>query len=342
MGTSGAFIAVCVAAIAKGGPALLATLVVISSVVPVRAGGAAVPAAQDSHADGGGNGDHADRGHGHADRVRHADPGARGCATAGGAGERPGHGAGHYRAGPEGDRSATPLGAGDRRRRRFAGGSVIRPVRRRRRWAGGMGRHSQHRVARPRPELWAPVLGAVAVVRVRDPGRRHRDDRRRRGNPARVVAPAAGRRLPRGAGRGGRGRRRQPAFRSRRHGTEHHLFHQHRGNRADRRRRARRRSRHRCHLRSAGLPAQGARGGAGDSAPGGGSVHHRAPGHALRHRDEDGDPGWDRLSQGLGGRGLFLGRGGVPKWRDLSRVLRRVRRRPAAERHDCRRAWWRF
>ena len=154
------------------------------------------------------------------------------------------------------------------------------------------------------PVFWA-LLPAFVFVTL---GRRHRNDRRRRGDPAGVVAPAARRRFPRGAGCGGRGRRRQPALRPRRHGAEHHLFDQHRGDRTHRRGGARRRGRHRRHLPGTGLPAQGARRGAGDSAPGGGGLHHRTAGDAVRHRHEDGHSGRHRLPQGPGRGDVVLGR----------------------------------
>ena len=73
MGTSGAFIAVCVAALVKGGPATMASLIVRVIAVPVRAGGPAVAAASDIHAGRCRNGDHADRRNGHAGRIRFID-----------------------------------------------------------------------------------------------------------------------------------------------------------------------------------------------------------------------------------------------------------------------------
>ena len=66
MGTSGAFIAISVAALREGGPALLAVLGPRFLPVPVRAGFPAHLAAPRDHPDGRRDRDHADRGHGDA------------------------------------------------------------------------------------------------------------------------------------------------------------------------------------------------------------------------------------------------------------------------------------
>ena len=91
MGTSGAFIAVCVAALVNGGPATMASLIIVSSLfqfalayrlsllrrifTPVVAG----------------NGHHADNGNGDADRIRLADGCSRWHITGGGPGGCPGY-----------------------------------------------------------------------------------------------------------------------------------------------------------------------------------------------------------------------------------------------------------
>ncbi len=116
------------------------------------------------------------------------------------------------------------------------------------------------------------------------------------------------------------------------------LFDQHRGDRAHRGRSAQRRGGHRGDLRGAGVPAQGARRGAGDSGAGGRGLHHRAAGDAVRHRDEDGGAGRHRLPQGTGGRCFVLGRSRLPERRGVPGVLLAGGRRAAAERHDGRRS----
>ena len=72
MGASAAFISVCIGAASAGGPALLATLVVVSSFCSARAVRAAIAVPAGAHADRLGNGHHADSGHGDAGRVRSA------------------------------------------------------------------------------------------------------------------------------------------------------------------------------------------------------------------------------------------------------------------------------
>ena len=166
--------------------------------VSVRTRRGALPVAAHPDSDRGGDGDHADRGHGHAHRVRHAE----GCAGERGAGgradQRSGNRAGDHRAGAEGHRSAPPLGTRHRRGRRLGGRRTVRSLRR---GIGGrrrVDRRAVSRLAGLRSEFRAGLLGAPAGVRVRDPGRCHRDDRRWRGHPARVLAAAAGGGLWRG------------------------------------------------------------------------------------------------------------------------------------------------
>ena len=72
MGTSGAFIAVCVAALKLAGPATMASLIVISSLFQFLAGVSTLAAAPHFHAGCYGHRDHADRGHGDAHHLRFA------------------------------------------------------------------------------------------------------------------------------------------------------------------------------------------------------------------------------------------------------------------------------
>ena len=74
MGTSGAFIAVCVTAIAEGGPAMLATLVIISSLFQFFACMAAVDVSPNTYPCGVWNRHHVDSGYRHANCVQYADP----------------------------------------------------------------------------------------------------------------------------------------------------------------------------------------------------------------------------------------------------------------------------
>ena len=67
MGTSGAFIAVCVTALAEGGAAMLATLVIISSLFQFALSTRLSLLQADHYADRGWNGDHVDRGDRYAD-----------------------------------------------------------------------------------------------------------------------------------------------------------------------------------------------------------------------------------------------------------------------------------
>ena len=85
MGASGAFIAVCIAAVSAGGSALLATLVVVSSFVPLVLSARLSLFQRVLTPTVSGNGHHADTGHGDAGRVRSA------CGRAGG---KPGAGGG--------------------------------------------------------------------------------------------------------------------------------------------------------------------------------------------------------------------------------------------------------
>ena len=192
MGTSGAFIAICVAAIAQGGPAMLATLVVISSLfqfllawrlsllrriltptvsgtvimlIPVTV----MPIVFDM-----------------LSQVPEGTPefGAPLAAPC----DHPRH----VRHLPEGAGSSPPLGAGRRYRRRLRGRRVLRLLRSRGHRRGIVGGGAGRRMAGLRYRLRPDLLGAPAGVRIRDPGRRHRDGGRRHRHPAGLLAQAAG------------------------------------------------------------------------------------------------------------------------------------------------------
>ena len=70
MGTSGAFIAVCIGALVTGGPATMASLIVISSLFQFAAGRAAGAAATHLHAGGHRHGDYVDCRHGSTAALR--------------------------------------------------------------------------------------------------------------------------------------------------------------------------------------------------------------------------------------------------------------------------------
>ena len=96
-----------------------------------------------------------------------------------------------------------PLGARHRHRRRLRGGWILRHLRS----SAALRRHRgsachQGEMAGLRPRLRAGLLGPATGFRVRNPRRRHRDGRRRRRHPARLLAQAPGGGLPRGPGRG--------------------------------------------------------------------------------------------------------------------------------------------
>ena len=78
MGTSGTFIAVCVAAMVQAGPALMATLIAVSSLFQFVLAGRLSLLRRIFTPVVSGTGNHAGRGRRHANSVRHADPGARG------------------------------------------------------------------------------------------------------------------------------------------------------------------------------------------------------------------------------------------------------------------------
>ena len=85
-----------------------------------------------------------------------------------------------------------------------------RPCRR-----GPVDRLAQGRMAGLRPRLRTSLLGTAPGVPVHRTGVHDPDDQRLPGHPARILAPAAGDGFPGGAGRGGRGWHRQPAVRPR-------------------------------------------------------------------------------------------------------------------------------
>ena len=131
MGTSGAFIAVCVAAIAEGGPAMLATLVVISALFQFALSARLSLFRRIPDAGRCGHGTHADRGNGDADRLRHAQGRAGRDSGAGRTAERARDPTRHHRHRPESHGYDAPVGAGYRRRHRLGGRRVFRSLRRR-------------------------------------------------------------------------------------------------------------------------------------------------------------------------------------------------------------------
>ena len=132
-------------------------------------------------------------------------------------------------------RGLEAVGAGGRRGRgsdRLHAARALRPEQR----GGGALVRPAGRLAGLRLLVRTVVLGAAAGVRAGDRHRRRRDDRRCRGDPARLLAAPAGSGLPGGPGRGGRRRRRQPAVGPLRHGAQHDLLDQRLHHRADRHR----------------------------------------------------------------------------------------------------------
>ena len=79
------------------------------------------------------------------------------------------------------------------------------------------------RMAGPRSRLRADILDASSRVFAGGHHRRHPDGQQRRRRPARLLAPAPGGGFPGGAGRGGRRRSKQPALRPRGNDAEHVL-----------------------------------------------------------------------------------------------------------------------
>ena len=83
MGTSGAFISVCVAALAEGGPGLMAMLILVSALVQFLFRREALTASPNSDSSCCRYRDHAHSGNRAPDRLRHVDPGCRGCSLDG-------------------------------------------------------------------------------------------------------------------------------------------------------------------------------------------------------------------------------------------------------------------
>ena len=147
MGPSAAFIAVCITAVAEGGPAMLATLVVITSLVPpcTFLSAFAVPADLDAYCRG--NCHHADTNHGNASHIEPAishtarDPGlicSAECAC------NNNH---HQRHRAKGDRSTAPVGTCHRRCRRLGNWRLLRSIRHGPRRRGFVDRHTHERMA---------------------------------------------------------------------------------------------------------------------------------------------------------------------------------------------------
>ena len=259
MGTSGAFISVCITAIAEGRTRHAGDPGRHFLPVPVRAGFAPVAVQAHLHADRRRDRHHADPGCGHADHLQDAGRRAEGRAGRRGAGLRPDCRRRHRRDRPQSDGCSAAVGAGNRDRGSLLRRRIFRHLRCGADRRCGVDRASSRRLAGLRPGFRPGVLVVAAGFRFRHPGRCARDDRRFRRHPACLLAQAAGGGFPRRTGRGYGGRRRQPAVRPRRHGPQHDLFDQHCGHRADRGRRALRRHGGRRDLCRPRLLPQGAR-----------------------------------------------------------------------------------
>ena len=144
-------------------------------------------------------------------------------------------------------------------------------------------------LARNGPVVRCPVLRPAGSLRHRHDHRRHRDLRRRHRDTARIPPQPGAGGLQGGSTGAERGRRRQPALRPCRHGSEHDLLQQHLHCRPDGRGRPARRPLRRDRHRRGGLRAQDRGAAAGGSRTGRGRVHlhiHRAavpPGRAHGH-----------------------------------------------------------
>ena len=191
MGTSGVFIAVCVAALAEGGPPLMATLVIASSlfqfvfaarlswlrriVTPTVAGCVVMLIAVTVMPIAFFGPRPRSRG-----RFAARQPGLRRVDSA----RLRGGGAARVR-------GVAVVGAGDGHRRRLRRRGRVRPLRHRageRRVVGGPARRE---LAGPGPGIRPGVLGAAAGFPSRHCGRSHRDGGRRHRHPAGLVARAA-------------------------------------------------------------------------------------------------------------------------------------------------------
>ena len=230
------------------------------------------------------------------------------------------------------------MGLGDRRSGGMPGRGRVRYLRHGDRGRSALVRGAGRRLARFRPQPEPRVLGDASRLRFRHTRGRHRDGRRRHGHPARVVAQAAGHRLPRGAGGGRRRRSWKPPVRPLRDGAEHHLFEQRLDSRHHRDRRAPGGSLPRACLHRPRFLSQGHGGAARHPQPGGGRLYHRAHRDSLRAGRGNGRPGRDRLPQGHRHRRLILGRCGLSEWPDPVRVLWHLGRTAAGERNDLGRA----
>ena len=141
MGSSSAFLAVCVSALVQGGPGLLATLIIVSSLFPVRPGGEAVRAPADLHPDGGRHRRYADPGDPGPGHPRQALRCAGGRLSVGRTGDGRRHAPRHRRERAPRLRPVAPLGPGRRDGRRNRGRAGLRALRHggdpgRRGWVG--------------------------------------------------------------------------------------------------------------------------------------------------------------------------------------------------------------
>ena len=157
-----------------------------------------------------------------------------------------------------------------------------------------------------------------------------------------VAIQRVSRRRPRGnrfSPRPGRSQRRrggQSAFRARRHAPQYDLLHQHIPRRAHRGRRPPRRRVYRRPLRVAGAVAQGDGPHHRHSQPGWRRLRNPADRHPLRAGNEDRRRGRPRSPQGRGGGSRLLDRRRLPEPGDLRRPAGRDLGHPARQRHDRR------
>ena len=288
------------------------------------------------HADGDGDRDHDDRGHGDAHRLRNArdsrrrEPDRR-------SGQRHSDAGRVSRRGVARRRGVAFVGAGYRRRGRLHSRPVLRAVRREPDRRRPVVRPADRALARHPFWVRPGILGAAAGVRGRHAGRCRGNHRRRCRHSARLVAQAPRRRSPRRARRGGCGRCRQPAVRLPRDRAEHDLFDQRVRGRADRSRGAPRRRVYRLHPDRASHVPEDSGTVPRNSGRGRGRLPARAARHALRAWNGDHHPGWHRLPEGDRRGRFLLGRHRFRGAEDLRRVSPGGLDGRAVQRHGIRR-----
>ena len=188
-----------------------------------------------------------------------------------------------------------------------------------------------------RSRLRTGLLGAPSRVSAGGRHRRHPGHEQLRGNPAGVLAPGPGRRLPGGPGHAHGGGSEQPPLWRCGERPEYHPLDELVVGRADRRRGPARRGGDRGNLHPPCILSEGTGRGPRDSGP----CRHRLPrrphGSALRGRREHRHAERNGLSQGADRRCLLLGGGRVPERPGVSRTCCGARGRPVSQRDDDRR-----